>query len=220
MTKKGIVGRTSYIFHLFLGFMGKKLLSHVGVTRAVHLTPKARKLYKIASDLKRVTRKLNFDHVENKKRVKEALKYSTSLEFLETRLNKQSLNFLSCQLRMETKNARGRRYSFEDKVFALSLLKQSTRAYKILQKTFALPSRKCLISLLNKIPFNVGINPPIMETLKKSTDKLKFLDKHCILMFDEISLEPSLAYDKKSDVIGFEDCGGIKNCSSCPCAHD
>lgn len=108
-------------------------------------------------------------------------------------------------------NPRGRRFSFDDKVFALSLLKQSPRAYRLLRSTFALPSRKTLMHILNKIHFSTGIVPKVMDALKSSIAKLDSLDKHCVLMFDEISLEPSLTYDRKWDeVVGFQDIDGNK----------
>lgn len=74
------------------------------------------------------------------------------------------------------------------------------------------------MTLLNKISFEAGINPAVMNTLKESVEKLEYLDRHCIVMFDEMSLESSLHYDKKTDRVGgLEDLGSgtkkkIKNC--------
>jgi hypothetical protein len=99
----------------------------------------------------------------------------------------------------------------EDKIFALSLLKHSPRAYKLLKKTFALPSRKTLMALLNKVPFGCGVNKKILESLHQTVKKKETLDRYCCLAFDEMSLEPSLTYNKKEDAIdGFIDCGSGK----------
>lgn len=112
---------------------------------------------------------------------------------------------------MQQKSARGRRFTLDDKIFALTLMKQSPKAYRVLKNTFALPSRKTLLQLLNKIHITVGIVPKIMETLRQSVQKLDILDRHCSLIFDEISLEPSVYYSKKWDeVIGFENINGNK----------
>lgn len=97
---------------------------------------------------------------------------------------------------MQQKSARGRRFTLDDKIFALTLMK---------------PSKKTLLQLLNKIHITVGIVPKIMETLRQSVQKLDILDRHCSLIFDKISLEPSVYYSKKWDeVIGFENINGNK----------
>lgn len=184
------------------------LLRSVGVSRKIYLTPKANMLYRVASNLKKVSRRLFIDKAKNKEKIKAALHFAESPDFLRAKVNEKTLNFLLCQMKMQKKCPRGRRFTFEDKIFALSLLKQSPRAYKVLRNTFALPSRKSLVNLLNQIPFEVGINLAVMNVLKESVDKMEFLDKHCILMFDEMSLQTSLTYEKHRDrVIGFEDLG-------------
>lgn len=73
------------------------------------------------------------------------------------------------------------------------LLKQSPKAYKVLRGTFALPSRKTLMNLLNKIKFTTGIVPKVMKTQAFCT-------------------EPSLVYDKKWDnIVGFQDMNGSRS---------
>lgn len=95
--------------------------------------------------------------------------------------------------------------------YALSLLKQSPKTYKVLKSTFA-RKRKTLMTLLNKIHFKTGINKKVMDTLKTSTEKLDILDRYSVLMFDEISIDPSLTYDKNWDsIVGFQDLNGNKN---------
>jgi len=54
---------------------------------------------------------------------------------------------------MQPQNPRGRRFTVDDKVFALSLYKQSGKAYLTLSKVFALPSRKSITDLLKKGTF-------------------------------------------------------------------
>ncbi|CAI6359922.1 unnamed protein product [Macrosiphum euphorbiae] len=61
----------------------------------------------------------------------------------------------------------------DDKVFALSLYKQSGKAYRMLSKVFALPSCKCITDMLKKIPFQTGINQRIFKNLKNAVQKLK-----------------------------------------------
>lgn len=70
-----------------------------------------------------------------------------------------------------------------------------------MSKVFSLPSRKTLGRLLSKLDFNCGLDESIIQNLQNAVDKLKPLDKTCILMFDEISLSPGLTYNKKKDFI-------------------
>jgi len=125
------------------------------------------------------------------------------------KLNKITTTFIESQIRTQSKKARGRRFTFDDKVFALSVFKQSGKAYRLLQKVFALPSKKSLMNLLQKIPFHMGIDKKIFDHLKITVGKIKNpLDKYCTILFDEISLSPGLQYIPHQDtVLGFEDLG-------------
>jgi len=59
----------------------------------------------------------------------------------------------------------------------------------MLSKVFALPSRKCIMDMLKKIPFQTGINQKIFENLKNAVNKIRNkLDRYCTVIFDEISL--------------------------------
>jgi hypothetical protein len=130
-------------------------------------------------------------------------------ELLEKRVNKTTFRFLISQIQMQQKEPKGRRYSIDDKVFALSILKQSPKSYKLLRKVFALPSRMTLLNLLSKIPFGCGLNKAIMDSLQESTSKMSSSDKYCTLLFDEMSVEAALSYNTKADHIdGFQHCAG------------
>jgi len=125
-----------------------------------------------------------------------------------SRLNQFTQNFIQSQIRMQPQKPRGHRFTIEDKVFALSLYKQSGKAYRVLAKKFALPSRKSILDVLKKVPFEAGINEHIFEHLKTSAKKLKKLDRYCSIVFDEIALSASLQYtERHAKVIGFKDLG-------------
>ncbi|KAI4468158.1 transposase protein [Holotrichia oblita] len=184
----------------------------VNVSRQHQLSPKARKLYTIAAGLRRTARRLDFECAHAKRRLKEALRYSESEEYIASKVNHTTLNFIHSQLRLQSKQSRGRRFSTEAKFFALSLMKQSPKAYRLLKRTFALPSRSTLMALLSKVPIYCGINKPVMSCLKDAVHKMDSMDRYCCLMFDEMALEASLSYNIKEDYIdGFENCGEIRN---------
>lgn len=158
-----------------------------------------------------LARKIDRQNSGVRKQLFEIKKRVESGDFMMDKVNYTTLNFLQSQIAMQSKKSRGRRFSIEDKIFSLSLLKQSPRAYRLLQKTFALPSRKTLMKVLSQVPFEIGLNSHILNALKVSVSKMDPENRICSLIFDEMSLEPSLGYNKKTDSInGFEDCGDGK----------
>lgn len=155
-----------------------------------------------------VARQLDYQCSSNRQRLQKVMELYESGKLVEGKINRTTLRFFNSQLRLQTKKTKGRRYTIDDKIFALSLLKQSPRGYRHLQKTFALPSRRTLMAILNAIPFNSGINDRIMKSLKATVDSMDEANKYCCLLFDEMSLEASLSFNKSKDCIsGFEDCG-------------
>jgi hypothetical protein len=142
-----------------------------------------------------------------KKKVKYLEKNQQSLQILHG-VNDITRNFVMSQLRHQKLKPRGRRFSIEDKILALSIYKQSGKCYKFLSQIFSLPSRKVLSAFLNKLPLNAGINDAVFAHIKTRVNKMKNLEKYCVLMFDEIALEPGLQHNQKYDSVdGLVDMG-------------
>jgi hypothetical protein len=72
-------------------------------------------------------------------------------------LNAEAVRLLAAIFRNSRNKPRGRRWNFEEKMLALSVLKRSPKSYILLQ-TFPLPSVCTLQSLLSTIHFRTGIN--------------------------------------------------------------
>lgn len=126
-------------------------------------------------------------------------------------VNKVTYNFLKSQLDQQSVTPKGRRFALEDKLLALTLMKQSPKGYRLLQKIFALPSTRTLSNMLRKIPFKGGVNTKIIKTLQYSVCKLDAIDRNCIVMFDEMSIEANLTYSVAEDEIeGFTTIGSGK----------
>ncbi|CAH2006563.1 unnamed protein product [Acanthoscelides obtectus] len=126
-----------------------KFLVHV--TRETHLSPKAKNLYKIASHLSRANRRLGYTRrlIRSTREVlNEALQ----------RLDSTVATFIKSQITLAGSKSQGCRYSLEDKLMGLILHKQSGRGCRALSKIFALPSKKTVMQLLNRIPINPGVN--------------------------------------------------------------
>ncbi|EFN86480.1 THAP domain-containing protein 9, partial [Harpegnathos saltator] len=101
-----------------------------------------------------------------------------------------------------------RRYTVQEKILALSLIKRSPACYSLLEKICNMPSKKTLQRLLQKITIRPGICNIIITYLRKKVNTLNNKDRYCVLMWDEMALMPHIQYDSKYDVItGFEDWG-------------
>jgi len=189
----------------------KGTLEEIKTYRVNDLTPRKSLLYHASQRYRQRNSVLRQRSLTAKQRILKAERYmQTNIKSM-GKLNTFTQQFIQSQIRMQPQKPRGRRFTTDDKVFALSLYKQSGKAYKVLSKMFALPSRKCILDLLKKIPFEAGINKRIFEHLKTDVQKIKHkLDRYCTVVFDEISLSTSLHYLEQYDkVIGFKDFGGL-----------
>lgn len=187
-------------------------MKHINVRRRVDLTPRKGRIYDALKEAKKKNSLLNYRYSAFKTRLQVAEKYMNDHRECLSKLNNVTTTFIESQIRSQSKKPQGRRFTLDDKIFALSLFKQSGKAYRLLQKVFALPCKSTLMSLLQKIPFEAGINKKIFQHLKKTVNKIKNpLDKYCTVIFDEISLSAGLQYVPHQDrVIGFEDLGNNK----------
>lgn len=104
----------------------------------------------------------------------------------------------------------GHRYEAKQKALALTLYKtMGKRAYTRLREVFKhIPSRQSLQLVLQKLPVTAGLNSFILQHLKSISLRMSTKDKVCILMWDEVSIQPNVTYDTRRDIIcGFEDWG-------------
>ncbi|KAI4455510.1 thap domain-containing protein 9 [Holotrichia oblita] len=185
------------------------ILSRASGGRKINLTPKAKKLYTFAKSLRTIARKLDFENATVKERLKQAENFTKTPNFIRSRVNDVTYKFIMSHLEQQSRKSKGRKFSLDDKILALSLMKQSPKGYRLLRKIFALPSRSTLDKLLTKIPFAAGINMSILHTLKDTVAKFTNIqDRFCTVIFDEMALSPGLMYNRKLDVIdGFVDYG-------------
>nr|XP_034192171.1 uncharacterized protein LOC117609669 [Osmia lignaria] len=100
---------------------------------------------------------------------------------------------ISAQMRNEGKPIYGRCFTEEEKVLALSIYKQSPKAFRYLSKLFLLPSIETLRKLLSHIPLRAGICDNVFRELEKRSESFpNEKSRYAILLFDEIKLSPSL----------------------------
>ncbi|CAK1584670.1 unnamed protein product, partial [Parnassius mnemosyne] len=112
------------------------------------------------------------------------------------------------QVKGTGKKPRGRRFTLNEKILALSLYKPSPKAYRLLSQLCVLPSRRTLQNILQKVDLKPGINEKIFEHLKKKVSEMPDKHKFCCILFDEMSIATNLSYDRAHDKInGFVDNG-------------
>ncbi|KAF2903322.1 hypothetical protein ILUMI_02867 [Ignelater luminosus] len=143
------------------GILGKVELSKK------ELSPKKNIMYKIHRNMCTKVSKLK-KALENEKsqlKILQQLYDEGRFEIMHNELNDVTKNFINSQLRNVNKT-NGKRWTTEDKAFALSLYKPSPRLYRYLENQFELPSIRTLKTVLSKIPFASGLNPAILNYLK------------------------------------------------------
>lgn len=93
-------------------------------------------------------------------------------------------------------------------MFCIGIYRRSRSAYKFLSKYLLCPSITTLDIQLRHIPLNSGCNPIIFKYLQLVAKEVKDIELYCVLIWDEMAIEPAINYDSKSDkIIGFEDWG-------------
>ncbi|XP_050515515.1 uncharacterized protein LOC126890548 [Diabrotica virgifera virgifera] len=186
------------------------ILKSIQISRKQYLTPKKRKMYtKIVASSNRI-HKLAYRLSSYQEKLQAAKRLSETVPFrkLAEQVNPLTYTFILSQIRTQQQKLKGRKFTIDEKVLALTLFKGSGKGYKLLSKIFSLPSKRTLTNLLNKIKLNPGINEIMFEMLQKSVHKMTPRDRHCVLMFDEMFLSTRLQYNQKEDKIeGLEDYG-------------
>lgn len=110
-------------------------------------------------------------------RTRRALIFSKtkSFEKLTDKMNPLAKKFIWMQIEQCTKKARGRRFSDEEKLIALSIMKQSPKCYRFLHKIFILPSKYTLNKMIASLNVEAGINTQIFEAIKEEVPTYLFL---------------------------------------------
>ncbi|KAG8231015.1 hypothetical protein J437_LFUL010937, partial [Ladona fulva] len=147
------------------------------------VTPRKRKLIKIAKALFSKFKRTRRDLQKSKKSISSLLNESEGhIPFLEKfagKLSKAAAVFIAAQLRTTVQKARARRWSLEEKLLFLSILRRSPKAYSLLSALFTLPTPRTLSKFLNLIPLEPGINHHVFKSLSKSLARLPKEQRIC-----------------------------------------
>lgn len=141
----------------------KEKIKHVtrAVSKVEALTPKCRNLY---NEYRKSRKLLSF-----MRRAKKALQFSKvhSFEEMASGMNPLAKTMLMMQLKLYKKKEKARRFTLDEKLIALSILKQGPKSYRFLQKIFVLPSTTTLKKMVSKLNIDSGINIQIFESIKE-----------------------------------------------------
>ena len=184
------------------------ILKKLDLDRVAELTPRKKKLYNMIRTRESALCKLRKKY--RAKKLKEVCQLDSDplIQSLSSSLNVDTSRFLASVVRNSKHEPKGRRWSYKEKVLAVSILKRSPRSYAFLRSLFPLPSRRTLQSLLNAVQFRTGINAHVFSILKDTVQTMSVKDRMCCLMFDEMSIREHLHFNQKIDCIeGFEDLG-------------
>ncbi|XP_063385647.1 uncharacterized protein LOC134671933 isoform X3 [Cydia fagiglandana] len=165
------------------------------VSHADQLSPECEALYKHYKKAKK--------QVDYFRRAKMASKLSKEASFkqLVAGMNSVARKFLWMQIKLCTASKKGRRFSLEEKVIALSIMKQSPKCYRFLQRIFILPCKTTLNKLLLNVNIEAGINTQVFNVIKQEVCKWNEAKRMCSIIFDEMKLEAGVHYSRKHDNI-------------------
>ncbi|XP_047030609.1 uncharacterized protein LOC124637923 isoform X2 [Helicoverpa zea] len=117
------------------------------------------------------------------------------------KLGDRAKTFLLMQLRLATKKKMARRFSENEKLFALTLWKQSPKSYKLLENMFALPNRRTLIRLSSRKPKECDVNNKTFDHLKEVTQEWDIKKRLCTLVFDEVPITSRYSIRKMKGIV-------------------
>ncbi|XP_046391124.1 uncharacterized protein LOC124159389 [Ischnura elegans] len=186
------------------------ILHDIGMKKVSGLTPRKKLMFSRMKNLRRQLKKLTkvTDGSTSACNSNHLLQDSRFLNGLDHNFPPSVVKLVKMLLREGNRKPKGRRWSHEEKVLALSIFKKSPKCYSLLRALIPLPCRKTLSHHLSKFTFLPGINPGIFKFLSSVVEGMEERDRYCCILFDEMALRPGLQYDSQRDqIVGFEDHG-------------
>ena len=126
------------------------------------------------------------------KKLSKKAELNNSTSQLATHLPMHTVNFIKRQILLHQSEKTHQHYAVSDKMMALSIFYQSRKAYGILSKLFALPSKRTLQRSMHNTNVMPGFVDTIFDALKIKTSTLEEKDKYVALVFDEMTLKTDL----------------------------
>ncbi|KAL1466168.1 hypothetical protein MTO96_042909 [Rhipicephalus appendiculatus] len=123
---------------------------------------------------------------------------------------------VEAQLRMNNVSRFGRRWSSQNKSFALGLYFHSPKGYRYCRRLLRLPSVRSLQLWLKRVPLRVGFFPQIFDLIKRRAATFSMSDRACCIVFDEMHIKRELSYNPSHDRFeGLEEYDGVQGNNLC-----
>lgn len=195
-------------------FKSRRILNRLNVKKRSDLPPKQSYLFDHIKMLEKKVKQVQLllKKCKGDKSKLESESEKKMLKTLESALSPSMYRLVCSNIRFKKKGtkAKGRRWSAEEKLDMVQLYKSSPRSYELLRSMINLPSKRTLISLINKLELQPGINKQIFQQLKDYGQTMDPLDKFVNLVFDETLIKKSLVFNKKRGLIdGYVDHGSF-----------
>jgi len=115
----------------------------------------------------------------------------------------EEISFLLEQLQLQAVQPRGRRYSPLLIRRSLEIFLSSRSTYRIMRNLLALPHSMTLVGKLGRIG-EVGTDKECRATIQSVFSKLSIGEKHCIILFDEMYVKPSIRF-RGGHIVGYSE---------------
>lgn len=122
---------------------------------------------------------------------------------LDKHLDDPLLSVVKDHIKNKCKSPQAHRFTNETKHFAQVIHFMSPKVLKILRQQFhiCLPSESTISRLSCNWDFTNGFNPSLLRPLQMATKDLNGKEKVVVLTLDEMSIDTTIAYDKKNDKV-------------------
>lgn len=149
------------------------------------------------------------------KELEEQKRGPTFAELCKNNINEPLLSVVLDHVKNKDKPDQARRYSLETKRFALSIQYVSPKAMRLLRSNFkiCLPSPSTVFRVTANWNMDIGFNHQMIDGLKAATSSFQGAERAVVLTLDEMSIDPDVLYDRKSDSVlglGPENAKGFK----------
>jgi hypothetical protein len=111
-------------------------------------------------------------------------------------MSKRTATFVKMQIMQSGNYRTKKRFTFRQKILALSLYQNSPSAYKLLTEVCILPDIDTLANLVQKVTLKPSINNTIFEKLRKRVQKMPEAHKYCALTFYEMKIPVNVAHQR------------------------
>lgn len=172
----------------------------------VKLKEKQKKLMRKHKDKTTYYRKSKNKRLKNLKSKMEKNKEESAFYKDFQKLNESLLRFF----KMQVNHVKRRKWTEEERQFAVCLFYKSRKAYGYLRdkQLFALPCVSKTRRWVNELDLAQGKTGNLLELLKHKTARMSPKERECVVMWDEMSIKECLEWNTKKDYVeGFADLG-------------